>query len=65
MIVIETCPECGADLEYLQIATYPPIPVRRCTKCSWHWEGEREPIIKIPFKEEGDGYNDSERITYG
>ena len=52
MIVIETCPRCGADLEYLQIETYPPISVKRCTKCTWFWEGKREAIIRIPFKED-------------
>lgn len=50
MILNETCPECGSDLEYLQIATYPPISVKRCMKCSWSLEGERLPNIGTPFK---------------
>ena len=51
MIIVETCPKCGADIEDLVIATYPPIPVKRCTKCDWRWEGEREDVVRVPFKE--------------
>lgn len=49
MLIIETCPECGADLMNYVIATYPPIPAKRCTKCGWTWEGEREEIQRVPF----------------
>ena len=49
MIIIETCPECGADLECLQMATDPPIPVKKCTKCSWRLEGEREKVVRVPL----------------
>lgn len=28
-IIIQTCPECGADLEHMVFATYPPIPAWR------------------------------------
>lgn len=52
MILNETCPVCGADLEYSQIATNPPISVKRCTKCFWYYESNREPFIKTPFKED-------------
>ena len=45
MIIIETCPECGADL----IDTV--IPRKVCPNCSWHWEGKREEIKRIPFQE--------------
>lgn len=51
MIIIETCPECGADLIDTVIATSPPIPRKVCPNCSWHWEGKREEIKRIPFQE--------------
>lgn len=51
MKIVEICPKCGADIEDLMIATYPPIPAKRCTKCDWRWEGEREEVVRVPFKE--------------
>lgn len=55
MRVVEVCPECGADILYLEICTYPPIPVRQCTKCSWRWEGQAEETLRVPFNP--NGYN--------
>ena len=51
MRIIETCPKCGADIEDLVVATLPAVPVKRCTKCDWRWEGKRgrEDVIRIPF----------------
>lgn len=51
MIIIETCPKCGADLIDTIIATSPPIPRKVCPNCSWHWEGKREEIKRVPFQE--------------
>lgn len=51
MIIIETCPKCGADLINTVIATFPPIPRKVCPNCAWHWEGKREEIKRIPFQE--------------
>ena len=51
VIIIETCPKCGADLIDTIIATSPPIPRKVCPNCSWHWEGKREEIKRIPFQE--------------
>ena len=48
-IIIETCPKCGHDLTDLMIATYPPIPQKKCFGCGWSWEGKREEIIRVPF----------------
>ena len=31
--------------------TNPPIPRKECPKCGWFWEGQREPIIRVPFNE--------------
>lgn len=53
MRIIETCPECGADIVYEEICTLPPIPVRRCTKCNWRWEGEAEDTVRVPFNPNG------------
>ncbi len=49
MIIIETCPKCGHDLQNLMIATYPPIPRKECWHCGWSWEGEREEVVRVPF----------------
>lgn len=49
MIIIETCPVCGHDLIDLVLVTYPPIPAKQCPRCGWHWEGEQEEVIRIPF----------------
>ena len=54
MIIIETCPRCGADLINTVIATFPSIPRKVCPNCSWHWEGKREEIKRIPFQEKED-----------
>jgi len=60
MHIIETCPKCGADLECLVIATYPPIPARRCPKCGWSWEGKPQwdQIIRVPFEPPQEANND-------
>lgn len=48
-IIIETCPKCGHDLTDLVIATYPPIPQKKCFGCGWEWTGKREEIVRVPF----------------
>lgn len=59
-MIIETCPECGADLIVIEIATYPPIPARECPKCGWYWKGKQtNNIIRVPFNEKD--YEDAER----
>jgi hypothetical protein len=49
MIIIETCPKCGHDLQDLVLATYPPIPQKKCFECGWEWTGEPEQIMRVPF----------------
>lgn len=56
MIIIETCPKCGHDLRDEVICTYPPIPRKVCYNCGWSWEGEREEVVRIPFR--GNSYHD-------
>ena len=51
MMIIETCPKCGHDLQDLIICTYPPIPRKECTHCGWSWEGKRDQVVRVPFKE--------------
>ena len=63
MLVIETCPKCGADLASLAICTYPPIPAKRCTKCDFYWEGEQEKIVRIPFEAEAVCIRDQQAFT--
>ena len=50
MIIVETCPECGHDLISEQIATYPPIPRKKCFNCGWSWTGVPEKVVRVPFK---------------
>jgi hypothetical protein len=47
MVIIETCPKCGHDLQDLVICTYPPIPRKECHNCGWSWEGEREEVVRV------------------
>ena len=63
MIIVETCPECGHDLQDLIVATYPPIPKKQCCNCGWSWTGERGEIIKVPFAP-SDNFNASGNYTF-
>ena len=49
MIIIETCPKCGHDLQDVVICTYPPIPRKVCWNCGWSWTGKPEKITRVPF----------------
>lgn len=49
MKIIETCPKCGHDLVDLVIATYPPIPQKKCFSCGWEWTGEPEEVVRVPI----------------
>lgn len=51
MRIIETCPKCGHDLVDLVIATYPPIPQKKCFSCGWEWTGKAEEVVRVPFNE--------------
>ena len=53
MRIIEVCPECGADIEHIEICTNPPIHVRHCIKCDWRYESAAEEVMRIPFHPEG------------
>ena len=58
MIIIETCPKCGHDLQDVVVATYPPIPQKKCFGCGWEWTGEPEQVVRVPF-----GGNDMDIIN--
>ena len=45
-MIVEICPRCGADLEYLTYTTYPPIHAHICRNCGWQQE-ERENITRV------------------
>lgn len=57
MIVVETCPKCGAPLLDIMLASYPPIPAKRCTNCGYYWQGEPERIAYVPFDPEKSNVN--------
>lgn len=44
-IIVETCPKCGAELQNIVIATFPPIPKKQCYRCGWSWMGKPEKIV--------------------
>ena len=52
MMIIETCPVCGADIIDYVLTTYPPKHGKRCTKCDWLWleENRDDDVIRVPFK---------------
>ena len=49
MRIIETCPVCGADIYDEVIDTYPPITIKRCSKCDWRWREWPEEVVRVPF----------------
>lgn len=49
MIVIETCPKCGHELQNIRIMTYPSILQKECYNCGWSWNSEPEEIVIKPF----------------
>ena len=50
VMIVETCPKCGADLLNIAIATYPPIPCKWCMNCGWRWERAMPKIERVPFE---------------
>lgn len=64
MIVIETCPKCGGNLETLVIATYPPIPKKMCMNCGWYWVGKVEEINYIWNDYVNEKYEKEKEETY-
>lgn len=49
-ILVETCPKCGAVLQDIVLASYPPIPQKKCFCCGWSWTGKPEKIVYKPFE---------------
>ena len=47
-MIIQTCPQCGADLVLICYTTYPPINALVCPTCGWRHE-ERDEIERVPF----------------
>lgn len=48
-MLVYTCPKCGEELQFSDIATYPPIHITECPSCGWR-EEKRDTIEKIPYK---------------
>ena len=52
MIVIETCPVCGYDLQNSVLTSNPPIYKKECWHCGWSWTEDIEDVVRIPFTKE-------------
>ena len=63
MIIIETCPKCGHDLQDEVICTYPPIPRKVCWNCGWSKTGEPEKITRVPFGGNTNNFTDKNNIS--
>ena len=63
MIVVETCPKCGHDLQDEVICTYPPIPRKVCWNCGWSWTGKPEKITRVPFGGNTNNFTDKDNIS--
>lgn len=61
MIIIETCPKCGHDLQDLMLASNPPIHKKECFNCGWSWTGKSEQVVRVPFG--GNTWNELENYT--
>lgn len=64
MRIIETCPRCGHDLVDIVLTTYPPIPQKKCFNCGWEWSGEREEVMRVPFRPSDVTYGGSSPCEY-
>lgn len=49
MIIIETCPVCGHDLQHTMLTTYPGISRVFCISCGWSSDDKPEKIIRVPY----------------
>ena len=47
-MIIETCPECGADLVCYTLTSLPPVYLKLCPKCGWEHR-EQDKIIRVPY----------------
>ena len=66
MIVIETCPNCGADLVNSVVDVDPPIFYKECFSCGWMHRVSSGPVIRVPFgnnHQEGDYLSDHRNMS--
>lgn len=50
MRIIETCPECGSDLQDIVKTSYPPQFAKMCMRCGWTYTYDRDDeIVRVPF----------------
>ena len=63
MIIIETCPKCGHDLQDEVICTYPSIPRKVCWNCGWSWTGKPEKITRVPFGGNTNTFTDKDNTS--
>lgn len=63
MIIIETCPKCGHDLQDEVICIYPPILRKVCCNCGWNWTGKPEKVTRVPFGGNTNNFTDKDNIS--
>ena len=63
MIIIETCPKCGHDLQDEVICTYPPILCKVCCNCGWSQTGKPEKITRVPFGGNTNNFTNKDNIS--
>lgn len=62
-MLIEHCPKCGSELQYLTYTCNPPIHVKVCSnpECDFEYEEPVEPIKHVVFTPET---NDGQGLTW-
>lgn len=51
MRIIQTCPECGSDLQDIVKTSYPPKYAKMCIHCGWTYtyNDENDEVVRVPF----------------
>lgn len=62
-MLIEHCPKCGSELQYLTYTCNPPIHAKVCSnpECDFRYEEPREPIEHVVFTPET---SDGQELTW-
>jgi len=61
MILVETCPNCGNNIQTIILTSFPPIPKKICNHCGWTKIGEPEKVV-FKVAEDSEGDNDEKKV---